>query len=85
MSLAEIWPKAFSEGKGSSGYAVKLHNLEIRLKAHTVRNYLDFATRYTGKKYVIKSQIFSIMFVAVSDNDSSNTDYLMNTPRTWQV
>lgn len=30
------------------GQEVKLHSVEIRLEAQTVRNYLNFATKYTG-------------------------------------
>lgn len=86
MNLAENWPKAFSERK--RGQEVKLHRVEIRLEAQTVKNYLNFATKYTGEKkpeHLIKSQVLSITFVAASDNDSSDTDYLLNTPRIWQV
>lgn len=43
--------------------AAKLHNLEIRLKAHTVRNYLDFATRYTGKKKISLSPRYSVSYL----------------------
>lgn len=71
------------------GQEVKLHSVEIRLEAQTVRNYLNFATKYTGgekkPEHLIKSQIFSIVLVAASDNDSSDTDCLLNTPWIWQV
>lgn len=41
------------EKEAGDRQTVKLHSLDIRLKAHAVRNYLDFATRYTGQGKII--------------------------------
>lgn len=61
MAKSFFW----EEKEAVDGQEVRLHSVEIRLEVHTVRNYLNFATKYRGKnpEHLIKSQILSITFV----------------------
>lgn len=85
MSPAETWPKALFWGeKGAGSQAAQSGNQAESTDSEELPRFHNQIHR--EKRNLIQfSYLLSILFVAVSNNDSSDTDCLMNTPKTWQV